>query len=593
MNSSLNILSSPKRIIKNNFSIILELILIAMILIVFNSTIIKPFNGVSHLENTHQFLRFIWLSSPLITLFFGLRLLRCRAILTFYIILIITLTLYYINTTKIALTGEPISYNDIFSGVNINLAVKYLSFKEIIKSIITIALGLAIFFIERRFIKAKKDFLSILSLFILTMPLALSPYFPVIFGEKSSLTQKIYFWGDKYDVVYFSWDWAYNMKVHGLPMHLVQTSVRRSLPSASPENRAEFSKNNQKNTTVTSKQGTIIYILCESCWYDNNNFTESFTPLLDAGYKTFRAMSPVYGGGTANAEFEMLTGLPSNSGVLSGIIYQEYSSLIKNGATTLPSMLHKKGYLSIGVHNYLRSFWRRDIVYKKFGFDKFISLEDMGDLPQEYSVHKQPWQNAPDDFLLYRAVLNEINNKKDKSLFFHLITMSSHGPFLHENDSGERNYKIKIKETVDRLTEFTQNLSRLDPNAIIIVYGDHKPGLNKYFYEHHVLPSTLFNKTGKEDADFLFKVTITPKDYGDVPVFIKGGDDKTINKLISEANGKPFFCLSAIVDKYFIHSDVFAFNYNLQHGCLSTKPYDYHEMTTITPPWVYSLSLFK
>lgn len=344
---------------------------------------------------------------------------------------------------------------------------------------------------------------------------------------------------------------------------------------------------------VSQGPKTVIYVLCESCWYNNEQFKQYFQPLLNAGYKTFRATSPVYGGGTANAEFEMLTGLPSNSGVLSGIIYQEYSSLIKDNASSLPNALNKKGYLTVAAHDFGGKFWRRDVMYKKFGFDKFISLGDMGELPKFYSEQRKTGTWPPDDFLLYRSVLNEIENNTDKKMFFHLITMSSHGPYPYDNDLGQGMYTARIQENVSRLVDFTKKLSQLEPDAIILVYGDHKPALNRFFYENNVLPSDLFVRTGKEDNDFLFRKDATPADYGDVPVFIKGGDEDVVKKFISDANGKPFFCVSSIFDRYFVNSGLYSFNYNVQNGCLSSQPYDYHKMITMTPSWVYSMSLFE
>jgi hypothetical protein len=63
---------------------------------------------------------------------------------------------------------------------------------------------------------------------------------------------------------------------------------------------------------------------------------------------------PVYGGGTANAEFEMLTGLPSNSRVLSGTIYQEYASQFKSGSDTIASVLRQKLYYLCSTQLYKR-----------------------------------------------------------------------------------------------------------------------------------------------------------------------------------------------------------------------------------------------
>lgn len=585
---------SPIKSLKKTNILIFELFLLSLLLFSLNNTIITPPKNHSHLNGAHEFIRFIWLSSPVITFYLALRLLRAPAISSTCITLVVIYIFYYINSTKTALTGEPISFNDIFSGVNLSIAIKYISFKTVVSTLALFALVTLIIFTENRYLKNSGSFAFLIIASLITIPLTFTPYFKSIFGESSSLTQQINILSQGYDVTYYSWDWPRNVSAHGLPMHLIQTSVRKSIPSADLKERTEFEKNyNIIPSLNQSSPNKIIYILCESCWYDNDNFKEYFTPLLKSGYKTFRATSPVYGGGTANAEFEFLTGLPSNSGVLSGIIYQEYSQFIKNNASTLPRNLHDLGYSTIAVHNNISSFWRRNIIYKKFGFDKFISLTEMGGVPQEHKINREQSQWQPDDFILYNSILDEIKKNKNKKIFFHAITMSTHGPYQRENDYGQKAYSLQLKEAIYRLTEFTQNLAKIDQNAIIIVYGDHKPALNRYFYEHKTLPLNLFAQTGEEDSDFIFKGSTTPKDIGDVPVFIKGGDEEVLNKLISDANGKPFFCISAIVDKYLLKSGLFSFNYNLQHGCMQSSPYDYHQMISITPPWVYSLTLFK
>ena len=65
------------------------------------------------------------------------------------------------------------------------------------------------------------------------------------------------------------------------------------------------------NTSPKVKNPTIIILIEESLsdprFYDPNLSSEDFT-FIDS-YKKSNFLSPVFGGGTANAEFEILTGL--------------------------------------------------------------------------------------------------------------------------------------------------------------------------------------------------------------------------------------------------------------------------------------------
>lgn len=379
-----------------------------------------------------------------------------------------------------------------------------------------------------------------------------------------------------------------------MAMHLVMTSSRKSAPLVSKSNKEIYNLEKRTDSTLLPKHKTIIYVLCESCWYDNANFKEIITPILNEGFVTFRATSPVYGGGTANVEFEMLTGLPSNSRVLSGIIYQEYASQFKSYSDTIASSLKAKDFITYAAHNYLKEFWHRDIVYKKFGFEQFDGLYEMSNitLPEQIVATRKKWQWQPDDYLLYKSAIEHLKKAGGKNIFMNLITMSTHGPYPHENDSGEKIYTFELKQAVDRFVNFYKEVRKIDPNAVVVLYGDHKPALNKFFMKNNVLATELFSKTGNHDDDFVFKWDIKPTDYGDVPVFVAAGDNANLEQLSQEANNQPYFCVSSLIDKYLINSGLPSFVYNIKNHC-SEKSQSYEHKINAMPSWVYSMALFE
>ncbi|SUB82050.1 Phosphoglycerol transferase and related proteins, alkaline phosphatase superfamily [Pragia fontium] len=570
-----------------------DIVFFILILYSLSQSIVIAKEDLFILNNFNSAIKYLWLSSPIIFLYLLLRLIRIPILLCGYITLSIIFTLEFINNTKTALTGEPLSFNDITSGVNLTIAGRYLTMWPIAIGLIIFFGGIISIILSKKIITTRKKHFLILTTLIIITPFSFSPYFIPTPENDNKLYEKINSLANKFDVVYFSWDWPGNVRTHGLPMHLIQTSTRKSVPKATNLERELYEKERNIHSISPAKHKTIIYILCESCWYDSKNFIDKFSPLFHMGYKQLRATSSVYGGGTANSEFEMLTGLPSNSKVLSGIIYQEYAGFIKPNADTLASALKNRGFITFSAHNNDKGFWRRDVIYQKFGFDKFEGLSDMGALPPEYASKKKSWQWQPDDYLLYRAALSTIKQANGKKIFLNLITMSTHGPFQHINDYGEGVYNYQINESIERITEFSKELEKIDPDAVIVIYGDHKPSLNKFFYENNVLPSDLFLKTGDNDQDFIFKGNVTPKDFGDVPVLIKSKDEESIKRLVEEANNKPFFCLSTLIDKYFINSGLPAFNYNNQNICGKDLPYSYEEESLMTPTWFYSLALFQ
>ena len=581
----------PKKIISIK-GIHVDILTIAFTLYVLSQTLIEWRADLFLADKNHYLTAFIWLSSPVIFVYLLLRVIRIPALLCSYITLSLIVAFNFINGTKTALTGEPLSFNDIISGLNLTIAGRYLNYWSITSALLIILGGIILAYVSKNITTSKLHQLFLLLLLIAISPFAFTPYFLLLSGE-TKFNAKFQALSTKYNIVYASWNWPGNAQANGLPMHLIQTSLRKSVPSATDAGRALYATEKDRNPVPTTGHKTIIYILCESCWYDKNNFSEKFEPLFRMGYSALRATSPVYGGGTPNAEFEMLTGLPSNADKLSGIIYQEYAGLIKPDAETLASALKQKGFITYAAHNYIKNFWHRDVVYKKFGFDVFQGLSEMGDLPPEYASRKQPWQWQPDDYLLYRNAINAIKLADGKKIFLNLITMSTHGPFPHMNDYGEGVYGHELNESIERITEFSKEVEKIDPDAVIVIYGDHKPSLNTYFYKNKILPAEMFSKTGDRDEDFLLKNGATPKDYGDVPVLIKSRDRDSIAQLTAAANNKPFFCLSSLIDKYFIASGLPAFTYNANVVCDLQNQYSYQQLIHMPPAWLYAMALFE
>ncbi|WP_368743577.1 LTA synthase family protein [Enterobacter asburiae] len=539
-------------------------------------------------------IHYLWLASPLPLSYISLRLIKIPSLISAYTVLMAFKLLEYISDMKLSLTGEVLSWNDLFSRSNISIANHYLTPWPVFCLFLALLFCVILFFISRAFYTTKKNKVSLAISFMIILPFSFYTHFSSLFGEDSLLSRKMILLAKEMNVIYKSWNWPENLQDNGMAMHIVMTSSRKSAPLANENNKEMYNLEKRTGSTELPKHKTIIYVLCESCWYDNANFKELITPILNEGFVTFRATSPVYGGGTANVEFEMLTGLPSNSRVLSGIIYQEYSSQFKSHSDTIASALKAKGFITYAAHNYLKEFWHRDIVYKKFGFEKFDGLYEMSNisLPNQIVATKKKWQWQPDDYLLYKSAIDQLKKADKKNIFMNLITMSTHGPYPHENDSGEYVYTYELKQAIDRFVDFYKEVREIDPEAVVVIYGDHKPALNKFFMNRSVLPTNLFSKTGDHDNDFVFKWDINPTDYGDVPVFVAAGNNANLKQLVKEANNQPYFCVSSLIDKYLINSALPSFRYNIKNECSNTN-YSYEKKINTMPSWVYSLALFE
>ena len=83
---------------------------------------------------------------------------------------------------------------------------------------------------------------------------------------------------------------------------------------------------------------------------------------------------PSFGNGTANTEFEFLTGLSKEFLPDASVPYMQY---INQNTNSIVRDLNKLGYKTVAIHPYWEYGYRRNLVYECFGFDNYISAEDL------------------------------------------------------------------------------------------------------------------------------------------------------------------------------------------------------------------------
>ena len=92
-------------------------------------------------------------------------------------------------------------------------------------------------------------------------------------------------------------------------------------------------------------------------------FLRSLTENTIKGY----AYSSVFGGTTANSEYEFLTGNTTAFLPAGTVPYQMY---VSDGDPTLVGQMAALGYRTVAAHPYRSSGWSRPSVYRDFGFDE-------------------------------------------------------------------------------------------------------------------------------------------------------------------------------------------------------------------------------
>lgn len=513
-----------------------------------------------------------WISPlPVLFSYFVLRVFF-RPIFSAVVISIIEFGLSVAHLSKVSIINEALSWGDIFQTTNFSIVLNYINFWHLALLTVLITISLLVFWTERK--KGPytwKARLAFLVLAILLYPAVLFSHFAEGESEGARILRH-HLWKNK--IIYFFPDWKKDVKLYGLPYHLAHTSGKKIPPLPTESELEEFKKLVSKEGAQVNRPQTVIYILCESCWHNETHFSEVFSPLRERGFRELRSISPVYGGATANAAFEVMTGLPSRTNSLNGVIYQEYASSMGKRAHALPRHLHNLGFSTVAVHNHDRNFWHRNIINPKFGFERFIGLQDM-----DYKGSRRGWA---DDSILFDSALKVLKETKGKPLFLYLTTVYSHGPYENGNDSGVTDYRRKVNRTISELAKFVDEAVKIDQDALILVFGDHKPSLNDFYMRAGILSAEAFDKINQWEL------------VGDVPVYVRSSKKESVDRVVKSASGLPFFCMSQAMDEEFLGTGVPAFQFSKEHKlCSNEEKRQYRTFRRAYPDWLYSLSLFN
>ena len=195
---------------------------------------------------------------------------------------------------------------------------------------------------------------------------------------------------------------------------------------------------------------------------------------------------PVFGGGTSNTEYEILSGMSLKN--YSSDWYMVYPNEISAPKVTLASIFRNQGYEAVGIHPYMSWYYNRLEVYKHFGFNTFRSLEFMN----EAEIIGAYVSDRYTTDLIIDAI-----ETTEKPLFNFTVTMQNHGPYGNErfasdefdvtvktklSDSSNyflKNYVQGIYLTDLELLRLVDYLRASDEPTILVFYGDHLPMLGE------------------------------------------------------------------------------------------------------------------
>ncbi|WP_413944570.1 LTA synthase family protein [Bdellovibrio sp. HCB-162] len=440
-----------------------------------------------------------------------------------------------IHLMKLALTNTPFEVEDIFAWKQ---ALFLKSYSDWLIPILALAL---IVCVVKGFSLRKKQWVF-LPIFILLSVSCMQESHPT-----ETKTNPVSYLFRLARVTYVDWNLVTNVKENGIFNHIFLTLSMGGVPAKGSLPYKEVSQ--PAHLALDKEAPDVFLVLCESCYTSSDgNFVTPISKLEDQGYSHATVISPVYGGMTAEAEFEVLTGLPSRRH--KGIDFQYYAEKYAKDAMAAPRVFAKHGYSTFSAHANVGFFWKREIVHPKFGFQKSYFVDDIkGAERGKYA----------EDRILFDSVLDKYqeNLKEGKKTFAFLITVYTHGPYSELNgDGGEQAYKDKVKKTTQQFVDFQKAAARLaaahNRPVVFVIFGDHKPAMTVSFYRRHEFNDDYFTLTGSKNESFRFADLDKAQQivFGKVPMYVKGygmKDSATIGKFVKGMEERPLFCLPALM----------------------------------------------
>jgi len=211
------------------------------------------------------------------------------------------------------------------------------------------------------------------------------------------------------------------------------------------------------------------------------------------GKKAGLSISPVFAGGTAQAEFEVLCGAPALR-EFSGIEFDVFT-----GAKTscLPRILSQGGYETSATNSYRPDFFNSTNAYTGIGFEeRYYPREFAAGYDTYFSTGDVTGEDYMFDGVLFSQnlefITKRIKDNPGRPIFNYIIGMYGHIP--HDINTSKRPMVIKMlgkhwDEGLEKsanqfyyrteaIAAFVKGIIASDPHSLIILVSDHLPSLS-------------------------------------------------------------------------------------------------------------------
>ncbi|MBA3014211.1 MAG: LTA synthase family protein [Proteobacteria bacterium] len=369
--------------------------------------------------------------------------------------------------------------------------LKVLTLKHIALLITTVAAPLSFFL---WFINYRRFWPIMVGALPITLLIGVAEFYPEHYTTTyRKIGREIVFWSD-----------AVSAENNGRFMMLLYREAERKIAQAKTKafrDRPQYDRqaqqlatwihtnSNNRNVHLVVLEGFIDPTLFKNAKYTKDPFHPSFKKL--AGNKMGFSISPVVGGKTSQAEFEVLCGVPAFE-ELTGV---EFNGFTGAQAYCLPGQLRLAGYQTIASNAYNPSFFNTPNAYQGIGFDEIY-------FPREYVNGSDTYLSRGDtkdemeymfDSELFSQNLEFITplllDKDRPPLFNYVLTVYGHFPHLLNEQKRPPVLKMlspfkdpQLERAANQIfyrskavADYVSQLIELDEQSLIILISDHIP----------------------------------------------------------------------------------------------------------------------
>ena len=259
-----------------------------------------------------------------------------------------------------------------------------------------------------------------------------------------------------------------------------------------------ISINNNRQNDLTDS--TVVMILSETFSDPTRipgiSFSTDPIPNIHAIKDTTTSglmLSSGYGGGTANMEYQALTGLSLS--IFDDSLIIPFQQLVPNQKNPYAfNQIWNNRYGADGsdaVHPYYQSMYLRNVDYKKFGFSHLRTLDSTPSITHKDTIDYSPYVS---DEEAYKNIIDLIEKQKHPQ-FLQLSTMQNHMPYTNWYIDNEfvgadtstglsadeyqnlETYTKGLNLTDQATASFLDELNQIDKPITVIFYGDHLPSI--------------------------------------------------------------------------------------------------------------------